>query len=129
MRNHLRTVPVSPERRQVEMKHEPGARGTEDSSPPVSHAPDSPPRSVPKVGLEPTPSCEDRILSPARLPFRHFGLPQSLHGWPAGVKACNRTVPDSSPNDESGTVFTSMYAPAFWPRSYRRLKNAWIFWR
>ena len=23
---------------------------------------------VPKVGLEPTPSCEDRILSPARLP-------------------------------------------------------------
>src|SRR3954463_1845186 len=75
MRNHLRTVPVSPERRQVEMKHEPGARGTEDSSPPVAHAPDSPPRSVPKVGLEPTPSCEDRILSPARLPFRHFGGP------------------------------------------------------
>lgn len=31
---------------------------------------------VPKVGLEPTPSCEDRILSPARLPFRHFGLGQ-----------------------------------------------------
>jgi hypothetical protein len=30
-------------------------------------------RLVPKVGLEPTPSCEDRILSPARLPFRHFG--------------------------------------------------------
>jgi hypothetical protein len=29
---------------------------------------------VPKVGLEPTPSCLDRILSPARLPFRHFGL-------------------------------------------------------
>ena len=26
------------------------------------------------MGLEPTPSCEDRILSPARLPFRHFGL-------------------------------------------------------
>ena len=25
------------------------------------------------MGLEPTPSCEDRILSPARLPFRHFG--------------------------------------------------------
>jgi hypothetical protein len=25
------------------------------------------------VGLEPTPSCLDRILSPARLPFRHFG--------------------------------------------------------
>ena len=28
---------------------------------------------VPKVGLEPTPPCGDRILSPARLPFRHFG--------------------------------------------------------
>ncbi len=28
---------------------------------------------VPKVGLEPTPCCQDRILSPARLPFRHFG--------------------------------------------------------
>ena len=25
-------------------------------------------QSVPKVGLEPTPSCEDRILSPVRLP-------------------------------------------------------------
>ena len=24
---------------------------------------------VPKVGLEPTPSCEDRILSPVRLPY------------------------------------------------------------
>jgi hypothetical protein len=23
---------------------------------------------IPKVGLEPTPSCEDRILSPARVP-------------------------------------------------------------
>src|SRR5262249_55568272 len=29
---------------------------------------------LPKVGLEPTPTCVDRILSPARLPFRHFGL-------------------------------------------------------
>jgi hypothetical protein len=28
---------------------------------------------IPKVGLEPTPPCGDRILSPARLPFRHFG--------------------------------------------------------
>src|SRR3954452_5616725 len=28
---------------------------------------------VPKVGLEPTPTCVDRILNPARLPFRHFG--------------------------------------------------------
>ena len=28
---------------------------------------------LPKVGLEPTPPCGDRILSPARLPFRHFG--------------------------------------------------------
>jgi hypothetical protein len=29
---------------------------------------------LPKVGLEPTPTCVDRILSPARLPFRHFGV-------------------------------------------------------
>jgi hypothetical protein len=28
---------------------------------------------VPKVGLEPTLPCGNRILSPARLPFRHFG--------------------------------------------------------
>ena len=28
---------------------------------------------VPKVGLEPTRPCGHRILSPARLPFRHFG--------------------------------------------------------
>src|SRR5437667_3902764 len=26
-----------------------------------------------KKKIEPTPSCEERILSPARLPFRHFG--------------------------------------------------------
>src|SRR5262245_59634274 len=31
-------------------------------------------KEVPKVGLEPTHSCEYRYLSPARLPFRHFGL-------------------------------------------------------
>ena len=29
---------------------------------------------VPKVGLEPTRSRLRRILSPLRLPFRHFGL-------------------------------------------------------
>ena len=33
---------------------------------------------LPKVGLEPTPSCEDRILSPVRLPFpwywKHVGV-------------------------------------------------------
>ncbi len=28
---------------------------------------------LPKVGLEPTLTCVNRILSPARLPFRHFG--------------------------------------------------------
>jgi integrase len=28
---------------------------------------------IPKVGLEPTHPCGYRILSPARLPFRHFG--------------------------------------------------------
>ena len=30
--------------------------------------------SMPKVGLEPTLTCVNRILSPARLPFRHFGV-------------------------------------------------------
>jgi hypothetical protein len=29
---------------------------------------------VPKVGLEPTLPCGKRILSPPRLPFRHFGF-------------------------------------------------------
>ena len=29
---------------------------------------------IPKVGLEPTRPCGHWILSPARLPFRHFGL-------------------------------------------------------
>ena len=27
---------------------------------------------VPKVGLEPTPSCEDRILSPGPLPYTWY---------------------------------------------------------
>src|SRR5262245_39676272 len=36
--------------------------------------------SVPKVGLEPTPTCVDRILSPARLPFRHFGYSRLFYG-------------------------------------------------
>ena len=29
---------------------------------------------VPGVGVEPTRSCEQRILSPSRLPFRHPGI-------------------------------------------------------
>jgi len=29
---------------------------------------------LPEVGLEPTPCCQDGILNPARLPFRHSGL-------------------------------------------------------
>ena len=33
---------------------------------------------IPKVGLEPTRSCEDRILSPARLPFRSRGADTGL---------------------------------------------------
>ena len=28
---------------------------------------------VPREGLEPTPPCGERILSPLRLPFRHLG--------------------------------------------------------
>ena len=37
--------------------------------------------SVPKVGVEPTRPCGHWILSPARLPFRHFGLlrPEAIH--------------------------------------------------
>ena len=44
---------------------------------------------MPKVGLEPTPSCLDRILSPARLPFRHFGLLvyQQFTSTPGAVNA------------------------------------------
>jgi glyoxylase-like metal-dependent hydrolase (beta-lactamase superfamily II) len=37
---------------------------------------------LPKVGLEPAPSCEDRILSPVRLPYswywKHVGLTVKL---------------------------------------------------
>ncbi len=43
---------------------------------PASRPPSAPIRRnslVPKVGLEPTPPCGERILSPSRLPFRHFG--------------------------------------------------------
>ena len=29
---------------------------------------------VPKVGLEPTRCLQQRILSPSRLPFHHFGV-------------------------------------------------------
>ena len=28
---------------------------------------------MPKVGVEPTPCFQERILNPPRLPFRHFG--------------------------------------------------------
>ena len=33
---------------------------------------------VPKVGVEPTWSCPQRFLRPSRLPFRHFGITQSI---------------------------------------------------
>ncbi len=46
-----------------------------DASRRVPTAPDG---SVPKVGLEPTRVLPHRILSPARLPFRHFG---KRSGW------------------------------------------------
>ena len=29
---------------------------------------------MPKIGVEPTLPCGKRILSPPRLPFRHFGI-------------------------------------------------------
>jgi hypothetical protein len=42
---------------------------------------------VPKVGLEPTPSCEDRILSPVLLPFRwhwkQVGMTPKTMEWKA----------------------------------------------
>jgi hypothetical protein len=42
---------------------------------------------VPEVGLEPTPSCEDRILSPVRLPstwrWKQVGLTVKLALWQA----------------------------------------------
>ena len=40
---------------------------------------------MPKVGLEPTLTCVNRILSPARLPFRHFGSGITLFQDRAGV--------------------------------------------
>ncbi len=33
---------------------------------------------MPKEGLEPSPTCVDRILNPARLPFRHFGAARGI---------------------------------------------------
>jgi hypothetical protein len=47
---------------------------------------------MPKVGLEPTPTCVDRILSPARLPFRHFGaLRLAACAWRLRQKQCQHT--------------------------------------
>src|SRR5260370_6310814 len=33
---------------------------------------------MPKEGLEPSPASVDRILNPARLPFRHFGAARGI---------------------------------------------------
>jgi hypothetical protein len=42
---------------------------------------------VPKVGLEPTPSCEDRILSPILVPYswhwKHFAAMLKVPGFKA----------------------------------------------
>ena len=47
--------------------------------------------SVPKVGLEPTPSCEDRILSPVRLPYtwywNHVALTSNIPCFQGGYDA------------------------------------------
>ena len=44
---------------------------------------------IPKVGLEPTPSCEDRILSPVRLPYswywKHVGVILRVFGFMAAT--------------------------------------------
>ena len=45
-------------------------------------------RLVPKVGLEPTPPCGDRILSPARLPFRHFGKSWWVKSYANSLASC-----------------------------------------
>lgn len=47
---------------------------------------------VPEEGLEPSPSCEDWILSPARLPFRHSGERLAIQQFAAFLGACQRTA-------------------------------------
>src|SRR5436309_641353 len=55
---------------------------------------------LPKVGLEPTLPCGNRILSPARLPFRHFGA-TFRHGYPTkatvGMDIVTRRYFDGKP--------------------------------
>ena len=84
---------------------------------------------IPEVGVEPTPSCEDRILSPARLPFRHFGLPMSLPATSVCVKPGDETMPGPPPHDEPGIGFTSSPVPALPPACQSKLKNASMFSR
>ena len=50
---------------------------------------------IPTAGLEPTPSCEDRILSLVRLPYRNAfpslaGAPDPQAGWSASKDECGR---------------------------------------
>ncbi len=45
---------------------------------------------VPGEGLEPSPFCKERILSPQRLPFRHPGLEGVFSG--AKVKLSQRDL-------------------------------------
>ena len=49
---------------------------------------------MPEVGVEPTPRCRDRILSPARLPFRHSG---SGPGNIAGLLSVENQAPTGEP--------------------------------
>src|SRR4051794_38205852 len=46
---------------------------------------------IPKVGLEPTRVLPHRILSPARLPFRHFGKVY-LYGQDLGKSRLDRLI-------------------------------------
>jgi len=62
---------------------------------------------VPKVGLEPTPPCGDRILSPARLPFRHFG--QASHKYEVG--AASRQPPDERENERGDAASPTQKSP------------------
>ena len=52
---------------------------------------------IPEVGVEPTPPCEDRILSPARLPFRHSGECLRCHYFNLPTAPVNRSADSVKP--------------------------------
>jgi hypothetical protein len=48
---------------------------------------------VPEEGVEPTRPCDQRILSPPRLPFRHSGVLLILHDTRRMPKPCSAATP------------------------------------